>query len=309
MVFFKKPFTFENIPDLSGKVALITGANTGIGLITAREIARKGAHVFVCSRSKDKGEAAVSLIKEQTGNQNVEFLQLDLQNLKQVKKAAETFLEKGLPIHILINNAGIMATPYALSADGIEGQFATNHVGHFLFTTMLLPRIEESAPARIVTVSSFGHNISPSVGIDFENINTEKHGIWQRYGQSKLANILFTLELDRRLKDKAVYCNTLHPGYIKTELYGSVTEGWASLTAPIISISNALFAKSPEDGSLNQLYAATSPEIEEKNIRGKYFTPYAKISEPNKLAKNEELAKKLWTFTEELVAEKLAAPN
>ncbi|KAG9297689.1 hypothetical protein G9A89_011204 [Geosiphon pyriformis] len=301
----KKPFTFENIPDLTGKVALITGANTGIGLVTAREIARKGAHVFVCSRSKEKGEAAVELIKKETKNTQVEFLQLDLQNLKQIKKAADDFLAKGLPIHILVNNAGIMAVPYGLSEDGIESQFATNHLGHFLWTTTLLPRIEASAPARIVTVSSYGHNIVPSGGIDFENLNSQKYNVWQRYGQSKIANILFTRELDRRLEGKQIYCNSVHPGVVKTDLTQGITQAWGKMVIPFLAVNNALFGKSTDEGALNQLYAATSPEIEEKNLRAKYIIPDAKVIEPSNYATNEELAKKLWKFSEDLVAQKL----
>ncbi|CAI2182776.1 12224_t:CDS:2 [Funneliformis geosporum] len=214
-MFSKKHFITENIPDLTGKVAIVTGGNTGIGYITARELSRKNAHVFIASRNKERGEGAVEKIKKETGNDQVEYLNLDLVNLKNVKKSAENFLSKNLPLHILINNAGIMATPWALTEDGIQDQFGVNHVGHFLFTMTLLSKIEASAPSRIVNVSSTAHNFAPAVGIEFDKINQDAaQSTWQRYGTSKLANILFTESLSKRLEGKEVYVNSIHPGII-----------------------------------------------------------------------------------------------
>ncbi|CAG8764898.1 20364_t:CDS:2, partial [Dentiscutata erythropus] len=186
-------FSFDKIPDLSGKIAIVTGGNTGIEIITARELARKNAHVFVASRSRDRGESA-------------------LQSLNSVKHAAEIFLARKLPLHILVNNAGIMATPFATTIDGIQDQFGTNHIGHFVFTLLLLPTIKASAPSRIVSVSGRAHERAPPAGIEFEKLNDpEAHTPFQRYGQSKLANILFTLELNKRLSGTNIYCNCLHP--------------------------------------------------------------------------------------------------
>ncbi|CAG8606903.1 5154_t:CDS:2 [Dentiscutata erythropus] len=298
-------FSFDKIPDLSGKVAIVTGANTGIGLVTARELARKNAHVFVASRSKDKGESAVGLIKEETNKDAVEFLQLDLQSLNSVKVAAETFLTRNLPLHILVNNAGIMATPFAKTVDGIQDQFGVNHIGHFVFTLLLLPTIKASAPSRIVNVSSHAHERAPPAGIEFEKLNDpEAHTSFQRYNQSKIANILFTLELNKRLSGTNVYCNSLHPGVIKTELTRGVVTDWGYWIKPILSVVS-LFFLTPDDGALTQLYCATSPEIEEKNLRGKYFVPFGEVGEPITQAKDEELAKKLWDFSENFVKEKL----
>ncbi|KAF0461272.1 NADP-binding protein [Gigaspora margarita] len=304
-MFSGKRFSFDNIPDLSGKVAIVTGGNTGIGFVTARELARKNAHVFVASRSKDRGEPAVELIKKETKKDAVEFLQLDLQSLNSVKLAAETFLARNLPLHILVNNAGIMATAFEKTPDGIQDQFGVNHIGHFLFTLLLLPTIKASAPSRIVNVSSNGHHRAPPAGIEFEKLNDPNaHNSIQRYGQSKLANILFTIELNKRLSGTNVYCNSLHPGAIKTELTRGIVANWGSWTKPIISIIQ-LFLLTPDDGALTQLYCATSPEIEEKNFRGKYFVPFGEIEEPSAQGKDEELAKKLWDFSENLIKEKL----
>ncbi|CAG8619557.1 14779_t:CDS:2, partial [Dentiscutata heterogama] len=204
-----------------------------------------------------------------------------------------------------VNNAGIMATPFAKTVDGIQDQFGVNHIGHFLFTLLLLPTIKTSAPSRIVNVSSRAHEGAPPAGIEFEKLNDpEAQTSFQRYNQSKIANILFTLELNKRLSGTNVYCNCLHPGVIKTELTRGVVTGWGSWIKPIISVVSFFFL-TPDDGALTQLYCATSPEIEEKNLRGKYFVPFGEIGEPIAQAKDEELAKKLWDFSENFVKEKL----
>ncbi|RIA88683.1 hypothetical protein C1645_825971 [Glomus cerebriforme] len=246
-MFGRKHFTFGDIPDLSGKVTIVTGGNTGVGYITARELARKNAHVFVASRSKERGEAS----------------------LKNVKQSAENFLARNLPLHILVNNAGMMNIPWTFTEDGIQDQFGVNHVGHFLFTKILLPKIEASAPSRIVNVSSNAHTRTD--GIDFDKINQkDAQSSFQRYSASKLANILFSNALAKRLEDKQVYVNSIHPGFVATEFSRGAIEKYGIIAKIGISIIN-VFAKSPDDGALTQLYAATSPEIIEKNYRGKYF--------------------------------------
>ncbi|RIB26760.1 hypothetical protein C2G38_2264455 [Gigaspora rosea] len=287
------------------KVAIVTGANTGIGFVTARELVRKNAHVFIASRSKDKGESAVELIKKETKKDAVEFLQLDLKSLNSVKCAAETILARNLLLHILVNNAGIGLTPLEKTSDGIQDQFSVNHIGHFLFTLLLLPTIKASASACIVNVSSMAHVRAPPAGIEFEKLNDPNAlTSFQRYSQSKLANILFTIELNKRLSGTNVYCNSLHPGIIKTQMTRGAVANWGTWLNPIISIVS-LFLLSPDDGALTQLYCATSPEIEEKNLCGKYFVPYGEVGEPIAQGKDEELAKKLWDFFENLIKEKL----
>ncbi|CAJ0871523.1 3562_t:CDS:10 [Entrophospora sp. SA101] len=287
------------------EVVVVTGGNTGIGYVTCRELARKNAHVFVLSRSIERGTAAVEKIKQETGNQNVELLQLDLQSLKSVKECAQSFLARKLPLHILINNAGIMATKFSLTVDGIQDQFGTNHVGHFYLTKLLLPTIEASAPSRIVNVSSMAHKYAPKNGIEFDKINDPNaQATMVRYGTSKLSNILFTVELNKRLEGKQVYANSLHPGIIKTELSRGAIDNWGKLAIPFVKLLS-LASLTPNDGALTSLYCATSPEIEEKNLRGKYFIPFGVESSPTNNGKDEELAKKLWQFTDDLVNEKL----
>jgi len=270
-MFGRKHFIFEDIPDLSGKVAIVTGGNTGVGYITARELARKNAHVFVASRSKERGEGAVEKIKKETGNNQVEYLHLNLVDLKNVKQSAESFLAKNLPLHILVNNAGIMATAWSLTEDGIQDQFGVNHVGHFLFTKTLLPKIESSAPSRIVNVSSEAHRAAPAAGIEFDKINQkDAQSAFQRYAVSKLSNILYSNSLAKRLEDKDVYVNSIHPGVVSTELSRGLVEVYGIIAKIAFKVIN-VFAKSPEDGALTQLYAATSPEIIEKKLSRKIF--------------------------------------
>ncbi|RIB29883.1 hypothetical protein C2G38_2055616 [Gigaspora rosea] len=286
----KKHFTFDQIPDLTGKVAIITGGNAGIGYIACRELARNNAHVFLLGRSIERGQAAVENIKSETGNQDVEFLHLNLKSLNSVKECAENFLARNLPLHILT---------FSLTEDGIQEEFGVNHVGHFLLTKLLLPKIKASQPARIVNVSSRAHKYVESV-IEFEKLNDPNaQDSMQRYALSKLANILFTNELNKQyLEGEQIYVTSLHPGVVDTKL---VRRNDISLSETLVSSSI-----STEDGAITTLYCATSPEIEEKNYRGKYFEPFGIESEKSSFAKDDDLAKKFWEFTENLINEKLS---
>ncbi|CAG8521340.1 8951_t:CDS:2 [Ambispora gerdemannii] len=268
-MFGRKRFSFNDIPDLTGKVAIVTGANSGIGYVTARELARKNAHVIVCSRSIERGQTAVNKIKTETNNEEVEVLQLDLVDWKGTKDAADSFVARKLPV----NNAGIMATSYELNEHGIEKQFATNHVGHFVFTKTLLPVIEASAPSRIVNIASGFHKRAPN-GINFDDINLEKESVWARYG--------------------TVATNIAH---------GFIAEN--GVLAKIAFNLIGIFAMNEDDGALTQLYVATSPEIEKENYRAKYFVPFAKLETPKPFATNQETASRLWKWTEEFLNEKL----
>ncbi|RIB21627.1 hypothetical protein C2G38_1999093 [Gigaspora rosea] len=291
----EKHFTFDKIPDLTGKVAVVTGGNAGIGYITCRELARKNAHVFLLGRNIEKGQAAVEKIKSETGNQNVEFLHLNLKNLKSVKECAENFLAKNLPLHILINNAGTTTKAFSLTDDGIQEEFGVNHVGHFLFTKLLLPKIKASQPARIVNVSSRAHFFVEG-GIEFEKLNDPD--TLERYSLSKLANVLFTNELNKRYLEERIYATSLHPGLVDTQMSRK-----NDLSASETFLSSSI---STEDGAITTLYCATSPEIEEKNYRGMYFDPFGIEGEKSSYAKDDDLAKKLWEFTENLINEKLS---
>ena len=214
---------------LDGKTVIITGANTGIGLETAVDLAkRNAAKIILACRSVERGEKAAVEVRKRSNNDNVVFCQLDLASLESVRKFAGKILEEEPRIDILINNAGVMALPQrTLTKDGFEMQFGTNHLGHFLLTYLLLDRIKEAPSARIVNVSSSAHRRGK---MDFDNLNSEKSYVpWVAYGTSKLANILFTRSLAKRLKGTNVTANSLHPGVINTELA-------RHLSLPIVSM-------------------------------------------------------------------------
>ena len=202
---------------LDGKTVIITGANTGIGLETAVDLAKRNARVILACRSVERGETAAVEVRKRSGNDNVVFVQLDLASLDSVRKFAAKILEEEPRIDILINNAGVMALPERkLTQDGFEMQFGTNHLGHFLLTYLLLNHIKEAPSARIVNVSSMGHSFGK---IDFNNLNSERsYSQWGAYGTSKLANILFTRSLAKCLQGTGITANVLHPGAIDTEL-------------------------------------------------------------------------------------------
>ncbi|GJJ74804.1 hypothetical protein EMPS_07162 [Entomortierella parvispora] len=308
-------YSYNKIPDQTGKIAIVTGANTGLGYATTVALASRGAHVFLACRSKERALAAIERAKKeikdkypQAPTPKLEFLELDLNDIKKSQRAADEFLSKGLPLHLLVNNSGIMMTPFGLSADGIEQQFAVNHVGHFVFTMALLGRIKESGTSRIVILSSMGHEGPVKGGIDFETLNDEtKSNTFSRYGRSKLANILFAKALARRLADTQVFVNVAHPGFVNTELARHTSDVFGGFTARVFSIMANLMAMKPSVGALTQLYLATSPEIEKKNVRGRYFIPIANEIHPSAYARDEKLQERLWAFTEKLVEEKRRA--
>ena len=201
---------------LDGKTAIITGANTGIGLETAVDFAERNGRVILACRSKERGEAAIEQVKRRSGNNNVVFMQLDLASLDSVRNFATSVLDKEAHIDILVNNAGIMACPYMKTADGFEMQFGVNHLGHFLLTNLLLDRLKQAPAARIVNVSALAYKIGK---INFDDLNsTQRYSSLAAYSQTKLANILFTRSLAKRLEGTRVTVNALHPGVIRTEL-------------------------------------------------------------------------------------------
>ncbi|KAF9906122.1 hypothetical protein EC991_000918 [Linnemannia zychae] len=306
-------YSHDQIPDLTGKVAIITGANTGLGYATTVALAAHGAHVFLACRDPVRAVKAVKAILVEIREKfpqskvippKIEFLELDLMDLNKTRRAADEFLRKGLPLHILVNNAGLqVAAPFELSPDGIESRFAVNHMGHFLFTNTLLTRLKDSQPSRIVNVSSIAHEaFPPSVGIDFETLNQESSTTdLSRYGRSKLANVLFTKALARRLANERVYVNAVHPGFIPKSLVPE-DDSWNEWFNCLVKRAVAIPA---EKAALSQLYCATSPEIEKLDVRGRYFVPIANEIKPSILARDEELQEKLWAFSEDLVQEKV----
>jgi NAD(P)-dependent dehydrogenase (short-subunit alcohol dehydrogenase family) len=277
--------------ELSGKVYIVTGANTGIGKVTAAELARRGGHVFLACRSEDKTKPVIDEIKRETPDAKVEFLALDLADLGSVRRAADEFKARKLPLHGLINNAGL-AGSRGTTKDGFELIFGTNHLGPFLFTTLLLDVLKQSAPARIVNVASEAHYSAKGIDWDAQRKKTRSVTGLDEYAVSKLANVLFTKELARRLEGTGVTTYSLHPGVVATDV-------WRRVPPPFRWVMKA-FMISPEKGAQTTLYCATAPELAKET--GKYFEK-SKEKKPNKLADDVALAGELWKRSAEWTAQ------
>lgn len=288
-------WTAENIPDLSGKIAIVTRANSGIGYEMARALARKEATVILACRNKDKGDVAVRQIDQEYPEAKAELMQLDLSDLASVRRFADEFTCRYDRLDILINNAGIMATPFGKTADGFELQFGTNHLGHFALTGFLLDLIIRTPQACVITVSSGGHRFGE---IDFDNLNGEKdYDRGGAYAQSKLANLLFTYELQRRFEGAGVdtVAVAAHPGWTATNLQAH----WR-----MVRVLNPFIGQKPKMGALPTLYAATAPGVQ----GGDYYGPrgwqelrgYPTKVESSKSSYDTAVAAKLWTVSEEL---------
>ena len=277
-------------PSMSGKVALITGANAGIGLVTAREIARRGAHVFIACRSAQRAQPALDMIRAASGNPQVEALALDLGDFGSVHACAKAFLARGLPLHLLVNNAGLAGTR-GFTASGFELAFGINHMGHFLLTQLLQERIRASAPARIVTVASRAH--ARTAGIDWDAVRrpTRTRTGVQEYAVSKLANVWFSAELGRRLAGTGVTSYSLHPGVVASDL-------WRSVPWPFRSLIK-LRMISTEEGAKTSLYCATAPEC--AGDSGLYYDK-CRIRTPSTLGQDTTLAQELWRRSEAWLA-------
>ena len=276
--------------DLSGKVAVVTGVNSGIGLETARVLALRGARVFGLARTLESATAACASLSGQA-----EPVGCELTDPDSIRRCATTILEKQTNgIHLLILNAGIMALPKLEQVRGIEKQFATNHLGHFLLTHLLQPALGHQQPVRVVVVSSAAHFQAPRSGIDFDNLSGAKgYSSFQAYGQSKLANVLFANELARRLPAGST-ANSLHPGVIKTNL-GRSMQGPLPLLMGLFFLP---FMKTPEEGAATTCYVATSPSLD--GVTGRYFAD-CRESRPSAIASDQTLAKRLWTTSETLL--------
>lgn len=278
------------IKEMTGKVCVVTGANTGIGRVAARELALRGARVVLACRSRQRSEAALAEVREAGGKEAAEFLALDLSDLAAVRRAAADLLARDHPIHVLVNNAGV-AGNHGRSADGFELSFAVNHLGHFLFTRLLLDRIRESAPGRIVTVASKAHY--GAKGIDFDAVRSRARSRtgFAEYEVSKLANVLFSAELSRRLADTGITTYALHPGVIASDI-------WRGVPWPIRPIIK-LFMKSNDDGARAVLRCATAAELAGET--GNYYDELQRI-EPSSAAQDETLARELWERSAEWCA-------
>jgi len=278
----------------SGRVTLITGANTGIGLVTARELARQGDHLFIACRSPERGQAALEQIRAASGNARVEPLTLDLGDLASVRRCAQTFLARGLPLHLLVNNAGLAAAR-GLSVSGFELAFGVNHIGHFLLTQLLLDRIKASAPARIVTVASRAH--FRATGLDWEALRKPtrtRTGI-DEYSNSKLANVLFSAELARRLAGSGVTTYALHPGVVASDV-------WREVPWPIRPLMK-LRMISTEQGAVTTLHCASAAQVAPDT--GLYYDK-CQPRTPSPMGRDMALAGELWRRSEAWVGDAMA---
>ncbi len=289
-------WTEKDIPSQTGRVAIVTGANSGLGWETARALAQKGATVIMACRNMQKANTAAEQLKQRHLPGNVVAMPLDLGDLDSVSAFASAFRENYDRLDLLINNAGVMFPPYGKTAQGFEQQFGINHLGHFALTSLLLDMLNETPGSRIVTVSSGTHRIGV---IDFDNLNWEQGYNPQRaYGRSKLANLLFTYELQRRLTAarKSTLAVAAHPGWAATNLGRHASSNLQGV--------DRLFGQRPERGALPILYAATAPDVR----GGEYFGPggflemrgYPKKAKSNERSHDEEVARRLWTVSENL---------
>ena len=280
--------------------------NNGLGKEAVLQLVKHNpARLFLAARTPSKAEAAIGEIKKVVPSANISYLKLDLCSFQSISAAAEQFKSQSSRLDILMNNAGIMATPLAETDDGYESQFGTNHMGHALFTKLLMPTLlktaeEEGSDVRIVNLTSEGHNLAPRPqGILFDEAELKKQGPWTRYGQSKLANILFTKELASRYP--SITSVAIHPGVILTDLYAPNQQSNMLLKYGVMLLGPLFMADVPT-GALNQLWAATGKKTEV--MTGKYYTPAGASSEGSKSAQNKNLAQELWAWTEKELASK-----
>lgn len=281
---------------MKNKICLVTGATAGIGEVTALRLAEMGATVVGVGRNPAKCEASQARIRKEMGNPNVEYLVADLSSQAQIRMLAETFRQKYARLDVLVNNAGAFNFAREESVDGIEMTFALNHLGYFLLTNLLLDMLKASAPARIVSVSSSAHY---SAKLDLDDLEMKKNFQgWPAYANSKLANILFTYELARRLEGTGVTATTLHPGWVATDFAQNNLHGLLGIVRPFYRLFQKLTAITPEEGADTMIYLASSPEVE--RVTGKFFD---KRQEKRSLdvSYDEEVARKLWEISEKMV--------
>lgn len=296
--------------DLTGQTAVVTGAASGLGVETVRALLGAGARVIMPVRDTARGEEVARELAQATGNSDVHVLHLDLSSLASVRQAASEILALAPQIRMLINNAGVMATPHGQTADGFETQFGTNHLGHFQLTRLLMPALLAAAPARVVALSSSAHRLS-DIRWDDPNFQTTPYDPWQAYGQSKTANALFAVELNRRYAEQGVTANAVHPGGIMTGLQKHMPEGEAQRRGWIDEngVPNPAF-KTPAQGAATSIWAATAPELD--GVGGLFLedlqqsTPLDEAS-PSPLfgykphALDADSARRLWTLSEQMI--------
>ncbi|XP_075772196.1 retinol dehydrogenase 13-like [Pelodiscus sinensis] len=278
--------------DLSGKTALVTGANCGIGKCVALDLARRNARTILACRSRERGQAAVEEIRRATGNPHVRLCIVDTSSMASVRRFAQQIQQEEKRLDILVNNAGATGIPFSITAEGLEQIFATNYLGPFLLTNLLLDTIKASAPARIVNVSSFRH-VGGKADVRLLTGQEKTRGFDQTYCSTKLMNILFTQELARRLQGTGVTANAPNPGIVKTEIMRHFN--W--LVRLLFSISS-LFISSAEQGAVSTIFCAVAEELE--GVSGKYVDSDCRLVLPSAAARDQGLARKLWEESERL---------
>ena len=273
---------------MKGRVCLITGANSGIGKETAKALAKINATVVMVCRNKERGEEAQKEVIQQTGNQKIDLFLCDLSSQEDIRKLVQEFKNKYSDLHVLINNAGVMLKKRVLSVDGIEMNFAVHVLAPFLLTNLLLDFLKKSAPSRIINVASAAHKRAT---IDFDDLQSEnkKYRLFAVYGISKLAEVLITYELSRKLEGTGVTANAVHPGVVNTNL-GRDQSKFSQWFA-------RKFFKNPEEGAQTSIYLASSPEVE--GITGKYFVN-KQPKDSSEESYNKDYARKLWHVAEEM---------
>lgn len=281
------------------RICLITGATSGIGRVAARELARSGLRVVIVGREEGRVTETVAALREQTGSSAVEYLLADLSSQEQVRRLSDEFLRRYGRLDVLLNNAGAVFTSRQVTVDGIERTFALNHLAPFLLTNLLLNTLTSSAPARVVTVSSMAHS---GAHMQLDDLQFERHPYraFTAYGQSKLANILFTYELARRLDGTGVTANTLHPGFVATN-FGRSNGG---LWSPLFTLLRP-FMISAERGAQTSIYLATSPEVE--GVTGRYFAD-CKPRRSSAASYDVESQRRLWETSEQLTGVAVTRP-
>jgi NAD(P)-dependent dehydrogenase (short-subunit alcohol dehydrogenase family) len=299
------PWTVEQIPDLKGRTALVTGANSGIGFETARVLAARGAHVVLACRSADKAQAAMAVIHAGQSDAAIEFLPLNLSDLDSVRAAAEQFAARHAALDILCNNAGVMGSPAVQrTQQGFEMQLGTNHVGHFALTGLLLDRLKAAPSPRVVSVSSIAHRAARGLDLDDPAFERAKYRHFEAYARSKLATLQFALELNRRARAAGLPLRAAaaHPGYSATNITSATTNG-SAVKGFFVNIGNSFLGMSPLRGALPTLYAATSPTIQGGEFIGPngLFTLWGwpALETPAAVARDERAAAALWEKSQE----------
>ena len=287
---------------MEGKTVVITGGNAGIGKATAINLAKQGAEILITSRSERKAKAAVEEIKSASKNENIDFVLINLIDQESVKKAAVEIKTKCSKIDVLINNAGCYLSELELSPQGIEGQFATNHIGHFLLTNLILDNIKAAGKARIINLASIAHKYTRELNLDDINYEKEEYGGWKSYSRSKYCNILFTNELAKRLEGTGITANAVHPGGVRTEI-AEKNANWFTKLGWIVMKP---FMVTVEEGAKTSIHLASSPEVEGET--GGYWVKCKKHFS-NRPSQEEANWKALWKKSEELVGQEFPESN